>query len=170
MTIAIGEKLPEMTLKTVGADGPANVETADIFGGKTVVLFAVPGAFTPTCTLNHLPGYLDNRDEILAKGVDAIAVVSVNDPFVMKAWAEQSGGMDKIDFLADWDGAFTRAIGMDADLSAAGLGVRTKRYSMLVEDGVIKSLNVEDNPGEAEISGAARMLEQLDEAGSATAA
>jgi len=170
MTIAIGEKLPEMTLKTVDADGPANVETPDIFGGKTVVLFAVPGAFTPTCTLNHLPGYLDNRDEILSKGVDAIAVVSVNDPFVMKAWAEQSGGMDKIGFLADWDGAFTRAIGMDADLSAAGLGVRTKRYSMLVEDGVVKSLNVEDNPGEAEISGAARMLQQLDEAGSATAA
>ena len=161
MTIAIGEKLPEMTLKSVGADGPANVETGDIFGGKTVVLFAVPGAFTPTCTLNHLPGYLDNRDEILAKGVDEIAVLSVNDPFVMKAWGEQSGGLDKIRFLADWDGAFTREIGMDADLSAAGLGVRTKRYSMLVEDGVVKTLNVEDNPGEADVSSAARMMTQL---------
>lgn len=170
MTIATGERLPEMTLKSVSADGPANIETADIFGGKTVVLFAVPGAFTPTCTLNHLPGYLDNRDEILAKGVDEIAVVAVNDPFVMKAWAEQSGGLGKIRFLADWDGALTRAIGMDADLSAAGLGVRTKRYSMLVEDGVIKALNIEDNPGEADISGAARMLQQLDEPDSATAA
>ncbi|RNC91134.1 peroxiredoxin [Oceaniradius stylonematis] len=162
MTIETGAKLPAMTLKTITEDGPADIDSASIFDGKTVVLFAVPGAFTGTCTLTHLPGYLDNRDEILAKGVDEIAVLAINDPFVMAAWAEQTGGMGKIRFLADWDGAFTKAIGMDIDLSVAGLGVRSKRYSMLVKDGTVTSLNVEDSPGEAEKSGAAAMLGQLD--------
>jgi glutaredoxin/glutathione-dependent peroxiredoxin len=162
MTIKTGAKLPAMTLKTITEDGPADIDSASIFDGKTVVLFAVPGAFTGTCTLTHLPGYLDNRDEILAKGVDEIAVLAINDPFVMAAWAEQTGGMGKIRFLADWDGAFTKAIGMDIDLSVAGLGVRSKRYSMLVKDGTVTSLNVEDSPGEAEKSGAAAMLGQLD--------
>lgn len=161
MTIEPGAKLPEMTLKTITEDGPADIDSASIFDGKTVVMFAVPGAFTGTCTLTHLPGYLDNRDEILAKGVDEIAVLSINDPFVMAAWAEQTGGMGKIGFLADWDGAFTKAVGMDIDLSVAGLGVRSKRYSMLVKDGTVTSLNVEDNPGEADKSGAAAMLSQL---------
>ncbi|RKF06794.1 peroxiredoxin [Oceaniradius stylonematis] len=162
MTIETGAKLPAMTLKTITEDGPADIDSASIFDGKTVVLFAVPGAFTGTCTLTHLPGYLDNRDEILAKGVDEIAVLAINDPFVMAAWAEQTGGMGKIRFLADWDGAFTKAIGMDIDLSVAGLGVRSKRYSMLVKDRTVTSLNVEDSPGEAEKSGAAAMLGQLD--------
>ena len=161
MTISTGGKLPEMTLKTMTTDGPADVDTASVFNGRKVVLFAVPGAFTPTCTLNHLPGYLDNRDEILAKGVDEIAVLAVNDPFVMQAWADQSGGPDKLRYLADWDGAFTKAIGMDIDLGVAGLGVRSKRYSMLVDNGTVTLVNVEDNPGEADISGAAKMLEQL---------
>jgi peroxiredoxin len=161
MTIAIGEKLPQATFKEKTADGPVEVTTDALFKGKKVVLFAVPGAFTPTCTLNHLPGYLENRDTILSKGVDDIAVVAVNDWHVMGAWAQQSGGMGKIHFLADWDGAFTKALGLDADLSAGGLGVRSKRYSMLVEDGVVKSLNVEESPGQATVSGAAAMLEQL---------
>jgi len=161
MTIAVGDKLPEATFKEKTADGPVEITTQQLFKGKKVVLFAVPGAFTPTCSLNHLPGYIENRDAILSKGVDDIAVVAVNDWHVMGAWAQQSGGMGKIHFLADWDGAFTKSLGLEADLSAGGLGVRSKRYSMLVEDGVVKSLNVEETPGQATVSGAAAMLEQL---------
>ncbi len=161
MTIQIGETLPQATFKEKTADGPVEVSTDSLFKGKKVVLFAVPGAFTPTCTLNHLPGFLENRDAILAKGVDDMAVVSVNDWHVMGAWAQQTGGMGKIHFLADWDGAFTKAMGLDADLSGGGLGVRSKRYSMLVENGVVTSLNVEDNPGQATVSGAAALIEQL---------
>lgn len=161
MTISIGEKLPQATFKEKTADGPADVNTQDLFAGKRVVLFAVPGAFTPTCTLNHLPGYLDNREALLAKGVDDIAVVAVNDWHVMGAWAQQSGGMGKIHFLADFDAAFTKAMGLDADLSAGGLGVRSKRYAMLVEDGVVKSLDIEDSPGQATVSAAEAMLARL---------
>ena len=161
MTIQPGEKLPSATFKEKQADGPANVSTDEIFGGKRVVLFAVPGAFTPTCSLNHLPGYLENHDAILSKGVDEIAVVSVNDYWVMSAWAKQSGAEGKIRFLADWDASFNKAIGLDKDLSAGGLGVRSQRYSMLVEDGVVKTLNVEDNPGVATVSSASVILEQI---------
>ncbi|WFR96036.1 peroxiredoxin [Rhizobium tumorigenes] len=161
MTIAIGEKIPAATFKEKTTDGPTEISTDTLFSGKRVVLFAVPGAFTPTCSLNHLPGYLENLDAILAKGVDEVAVVSVNDWHVMGAWAQQSGGMGKIHFLADWDAAFTKALGLDADLSGGGLGVRSKRYSMLVEDGVVKTLNVEENPGEATVSAAATMIGQL---------
>ncbi|KGD86012.1 peroxiredoxin [Rhizobium sp. YS-1r] len=161
MTIAVGSRLPSATFKEKTADGPVEITTEQLFAGRRVVLFAVPGAFTPTCTLNHLPGYLENRDAILAKGVDDIAVLSVNDWHVMGAWAQQTGGLGKIHFLADWDGAFTKALGLDLDLSAGGLGVRSKRYSMLIEDGVVKSLNIEESPGQATVSGAAAMLEQL---------
>ncbi len=161
MTIAVGEKLPEAKFKEKTADGPVEVSTADLFSGKKVVLFAVPGAFTPICTLNHLPGYLENRDAILARGVDDIAVVAVNDWHVMGAWAQQSNAAGKIHFLADFDASFTKAMGLEADLSGGGLGLRSKRYSMLVEDGVVKSLNVEESPGQATVSGAAAMLEQL---------
>ncbi|MGV8936308.1 MAG: peroxiredoxin [Allorhizobium sp.] len=161
MTIAIGDSLPQATFKEKTADGPVDTSTESLFKGKKVVLFAVPGAFTPTCTLNHLPGYLENRDAILARGVDEIAVVSVNDWHVMGAWAQSSGGMGKIHFLADWDAAFTKAMGLDMDLSAGGLGVRSKRYSMLIDDGVVKSLNIEENPGQATVSAAAAMIEQL---------
>ncbi|CAN7598573.1 peroxiredoxin [Rhizobium sp. LjRoot30] len=161
MTISIGGQIPQAKFKEKTADGPHEITTEELFKGKRVVLFAVPGAFTPTCSLNHLPGYLENRDAILAKGVDDIAVVAVNDWHVMGAWAQNSGGMGKIHFLADWDGAFTKALGLDVDLSAGGLGLRSKRYSMLVEDGVVKSLNVEENPGQATVSAAATMLEQL---------
>lgn len=161
MTIAVGEKLPAATFKEKTADGPVEITTSQLFDGKKVILFAVPGAFTPTCTLNHLPGFLENRDAFLAKGIDDIAVVAVNDWHVMGAWAQHTGGMGKIHFLADWDGAFTKALGLDADLSGGGLGVRSKRYSMLVENGVVKSLNVEESPGQATVSGAAAMLEAL---------
>ena len=161
MTIKIGEKLPSATFKEKTSDGPVETTTDALFGGKKVVLFAVPGAFTPTCSLNHLPGYLENRDAILAKGVDDIAVVAVNDHHVMGAWANSTGGAGKLRFIADWDAAFTKALGMDIDLSAGTLGVRSKRYSMLVEDGVVKTLNIEESPGQATVSGAAAMIEQL---------
>lgn len=161
MTIAVGDKLPSATFKEKSVDGPVEISTEQLFAGKKVVLFAVPGAFTPTCSLNHLPGYLENRDAILSRGVDDIAVVSVNDLHVMGAWATSSGGMGKIHFLSDWDAAFTKALGLDIDLSAGTLGVRSKRYSMLVEDGVVKTLNIEDSPGQATVSAAAAMLEQL---------
>ncbi|OLP54445.1 alkyl hydroperoxide reductase [Rhizobium rhizosphaerae] len=161
MTIAIGDKLPPATFKEKTPDGPVEVSTDSFFSGKRIVLFAVPGAFTPTCSLNHLPGYLENRDAILAREVDDIAVVSVNDVHVMGAWATASGGVDKIHFLSDWDAAFTKALGLDIDLSAGTLGVRSKRYSMLVEDGVVKMLNIEESPGQATVSSAAHMLEQL---------
>ncbi len=161
MTIAVGDKLPAAKFKEKTADGPVEVTTDDIFKGKRVVLFAVPGAFTPTCSLNHLPGYLENRDAILAKGVDDIAVVAVNDWFVMGAWAQSANATGKIHFLADWDASFTKALGLDIDLSAGGLGTRSKRYSMLVEDGVVKTLNVEENSGQATVSAAAAMIEQL---------
>ncbi|MCM2440855.1 peroxiredoxin [Agrobacterium vitis] len=161
MTIAIGETIPAATFKEKTADGPVEISTEELFKGKKVVLFAVPGAFTPTCTLNHLPGYLEHRDALLAKGVDEIAVLSVNDWHVMGAWAQQSGGMGKIHFLADWDASFSKALGLDMDLSAGALGVRSKRYSMLVEDGVVKSLDIEENPGQATVSSAQAMLERL---------
>jgi len=161
VTIAVGDKLPDLTLKERTPDGPADISTSDLFSGKRVVLFAVPGAFTPTCSLNHLPGYLENRDAILAKGVDEIVVVAVNDHHVMGAWANSTGAAGKLRFIADWDAAFTRALGLEVDLSAGTLGLRSKRYSMLVEDGVVKSLNVEESPGQATVSGAAAMIEQL---------
>lgn len=161
MTIAAGDRLPEAKFKEKTTDGPVEVTIGDLFAGKKVVLFAVPGAFTPTCTLNHLPGYLENRDAILARGVDDIAVVAVNDWHVMGAWAQQSNALGKIHFLADFDASFTKAMGLDIDLSGGGLGVRSKRYSMLVDDGVVKTLNIEESPGQATVSGAAAMLEQL---------
>ena len=161
MTIKIGDKLPEATFKEKTADGMTETKVSDLFAGKKVVLFAVPGAFTPTCHLNHLPGYLENRDAILAKGVDEIAVVSVNDAFVMGAWEKATNGTGKLRYLSDWDASFTKAIGMDADLSAGTLGVRSKRYSMIVEDGKVTAFNIEDTPGQAVTSGAAALLEQL---------
>lgn len=161
MTISVGSKLPDATFKERTSEGMEEVTTADVFGGRKVVLFAVPGAFTPTCHLNHLPGYLENRETILAKGVDDIAVVAVNDAFVMSAWAEATGGAGKIRFLSDWNADFTKAIGMDVDMSAGTLGIRSKRYSMIVEDGVVKQINVEETPGTADKSGAAAIIGQL---------
>jgi peroxiredoxin len=161
MTISIGEKLPQATFKTMTADGAKNITTDEIFAGKKVVLFGVPGAFTPTCSNDHLPGCLENHGAILGRGVDTIAVVSVNDHHVMAAWARFSGGEGKLLFLADGNGDFARATGLDADMSAGGMGVRSKRFSMIVEDGKVTALNLEGKPGQAVDSGAARILEQL---------
>ena len=161
MTIAVGRKLPEATFKTSTADGPKELSTADVFAGKRIVLFGVPGAFTPTCNNNHLPGYIENRDAILARGVDQIAVVAVNDVFVMNAWAKASGGDGKILFLADGSGDFAKAAGLDLDLSKGGLGLRLKRFSAIVEDGTVTALNIEDAPGTVANSGAATIIEQL---------
>ncbi|WP_419696260.1 peroxiredoxin [Mesorhizobium muleiense] len=160
MMIAVGDKLPQATFKTMTADSAKAITTAEIFSGKKVVLFAVPGAFTPTCSNNHLPGFLDNYDAILARGVDAIAVVAVNDVHVMGAWARFSGGEGKILYLADGNGDFVKSIGLDADLSGGGMGLRSKRFSMIVDDGKVAALNVETKPGVDE-SGAAHILGQL---------
>jgi glutaredoxin/glutathione-dependent peroxiredoxin len=159
--IAIGDKLPAATFKEKTADGATDVSLGDFLKGRSIVLFAVPGAFTPTCSNNHLPGFLENRDAFLAKGVDEIAVVSVNDVHVMGAWAKASGGEGQIRFFADGNGDFARALGLDMDLSGGGLGHRSKRYSMLVKDGVVAQLNVEASPGQAETSGAATLLAQI---------
>jgi peroxiredoxin len=161
MTISAGEKLPDATFKTITPDGSRDLTTADIFSGKTVVLFGVPGAFTPTCSNNHLPGYLENHDAILARGVDTIAVVATNDQHVMGAWARFTGGEGKILYLADGNAEFVRKAGLDADFSQSAMGTRSKRFSMIVVDGIVKSLNIETKPGVAE-SGAAKILEQLD--------
>ncbi|MCB8839160.1 peroxiredoxin [Aurantimonas sp. VKM B-3413] len=161
MAIGVGDKIPNATLKIRTEDGPADLSTGDIFSGKKVVLFGVPGAFTPTCSMNHLPGFLTHNDEIRAKGVDTIAVVAVNDIFVMNAWEKSSEAGGKILFLSDGNGEFTKALGLDIDLSVAGLGTRSKRYSMIVEDGTVKALNVEESPGQADKSSAEAILEQL---------
>src|SRR5690606_13032108 len=160
MPISVGDNLPEATFKTMTADGARNITAAEIFDGKKVVLFAVPGAFTPTCSNNHLPGYLENRDAILARGVDTIAGVAGNDVHVMGAWARFTGGEGKILYLADGSGDFAKALGLDADLSGGGMGLRSKRYSMIVEDGKVTALNVEGAPGQAVESSAANLLEQ----------
>lgn len=161
MTIAIGETLPSATLKAMSEDGPSDVTTEELTKGRRIVLFGVPGAFTPTCSNNHLPGFLAHFDEIKAKGVDEIAVISVNDVFVMDAWAKQSEGKGKITFLADGSANFTRAVGLEIDASGFGMGIRSKRYSMLIEDGVVKVLNIEDAPGKAVESSAETLLPSL---------
>ena len=161
MTIAVGDSLPQVTFRVMTADGPAAKTTDDVFKGRKVVLFAVPGAFTPTCHKNHLPGFITHADQIKAKGVDAIAVTGVNDVFVMDAWAKASGGQGKIEFLADGNGDFANALGLSMDGSGFGLGTRSKRYAMLVEDGVVKKLNVEEAAGKAEASSADALLKQI---------
>jgi glutaredoxin/glutathione-dependent peroxiredoxin len=161
MTIKVGDRLPEAKFRVMGADGPAVKSTADIFKGKKVVLFAVPGAFTPTCSNNHLPGFLQNADAFKQKGIDTIAVTGVNDVFVMDAWKKASGAGSKIEFLSDGNGEFAKALDMTLDGSGFGLGTRSKRYAMLVEDGVVKKLNVEDVAGKAEVSGAENLLKQI---------
>ncbi len=144
MAIKVGDKLPDATFNTMSAEGPKPMTTADVFGGKKVVLFAVPGAFTPTCHNTHLPGFIQMAGDIKYKGIDAIACVSVNDVFVLNAWAKETGAADKILFLADGSADFTKKIGLEFDLTARGLGVRSRRYSMVVEDGVVKSINLEE--------------------------
>lgn len=161
MTIQVGDKLPQATFRIMTVDGPAARTTEDLFKGRKVVLFAVPGAFTPTCHKNHLPGYLAKTDEIKAKGVDAILVTSTNDVFVLDAWSKATGGAGVIEFLSDGNADFATEIGLSMDGSGFGMGTRSRRYSMLVEDGVVKSLNVEEAAGKADASGAETMLGQL---------
>ncbi len=161
MSIKPGDRIPSATLRTPTADGPANITTDDIFAGKTVVLFAVPGAFTPTCQNNHLPGYIELKDELRTKGAETIAVVAVNDVFVMDAWRKANAESGDILFLSDGNADFAKAVGLDVDLTAKGFGTRSQRYSMLVRDGVVETLNIEDAPGQAEKSSARTMLDQL---------
>src|SRR5665213_3431792 len=161
MPIKAGDKLPSATFRVMTGEGPKPKTTDDVFKGKKVALFAVPGAFTPTCTNLHMPSFLNNIAAIKAKGVDTVAVTAVNDPFVMKAWAEKTGGDGKLDFLADGSAEFAKAIDMSLDASGNGLGIRSKRYSMLVEDGVVKKLNIEEAPGKCEVSGGQTLLGQL---------
>jgi glutaredoxin/glutathione-dependent peroxiredoxin len=158
--IKIGDKLPAADFTTMTADGQQKLSTDVVFAGRKVVLFGVPGAFTPTCSMNHLPGFLTHFDEIKAKGVDAIACVSVNDVHVMSAWGKHSGADSKILLLADGNGEFAKATGLDVDLNVAGMGHRNKRYSMIVDNGVVKQLNVEEKSG-VNVSGADTILKQL---------
>jgi peroxiredoxin len=159
MTIKVGDTLPQATFRVMTADGPAAKTTEDLFKGKKVV--AVPGAFTPTCHKNHLPGYLAKAAEIKGKGVDAIMVTGVNDVFVMDAWSKATGAVGVIEFLSDGNADFAKEIGLSLDGSGFGLGTRSQRYSMIVENGVVEALNVEDAPGKADVSGAEEMLKQL---------
>jgi peroxiredoxin len=161
MTIKVGAKLPEAKFRVMTADGPQVKTTDDIFDGKKVALFAVPGAYTGTCHKMHLPSIFLNVYALKDKGVDTIAIVSVNDAFVMSAWKRDTDLRDEAIYLADGNADFTKAIGMDFDACAHGLGIRSRRYSMLVDGGVIKKLNLEDGPGTVEVSGGDTLLEQL---------
>jgi len=161
MPIKVGDKLPNATFRVMTAEGPKPRTTDDIFKGKKVALFAVPGAFTPTCTNLHMPSFLNNAAAFKSKGVDTIAVTGVNDVFVMEAWKKSTGADGKVDFLADGNAEFAKAIDMTLDASGNGLGIRSKRYSMLVENGVVKKLNIEDAPGKCDISGGQALLGQI---------
>src|SRR6201987_4713220 len=160
MTIKVGDTIPSMKLMVATADGPREISTDEIFKGKKVVLFAVPGAFTPTCSAKHLPGFVQNADAIKAKGVDAIACVAVNDAFVMGAWGEQQKVGDKIMMLADGNGDLTKTLGLELDGSRFGMGKRSQRFAMVVDNGVVTKLNVEE-PGAFAVSSAEHVLTQL---------
>jgi peroxiredoxin len=158
--IKVGDRLPEAEFITMTADGTQRFTTGTVFAGRKVVLFAVPGAFTPTCSMNHLPGFVKEADAIKARGVDTIACTAVNDVHVMNAWARATGADGKLLMLADGNGDFARAVGLEFDLTANNMGRRSRRYSMVVEDGVVRALNVEDKPG-VNVSGADTVLKQL---------
>jgi glutaredoxin/glutathione-dependent peroxiredoxin len=160
MTIKVGDKVPSVTLRYLGPDGVQAVTTDDFFHGKKVALFGVPGAYTRTCSQRHLPGYVTHAEEIRAKGIDTIACIAVNDQFVMDAWGKEHGAGGKVVMLGDGSGDFARAIGLELDRVKEGMGVRTQRYSMLVEDGVVKALNIEQ-PGQFDVSSAESMLKAL---------
>jgi len=160
MTIQVGDKIPSATFRVLTAEGPKEVSSDELFSGKKVALFAVPGAFTPTCSQRHLPSFVEKAAALKAKGVDTIACTAVNDVFVMGAWGKQSGADDKVTMLADGNGDFARAIDLELDATRAGLGKRSQRYSMLVDNGVVKALHVEA-PGKFEVSDADTMLKDL---------
>ena len=160
MTIAVGDRLPQVEFLAMTGDGQQKISTDVIFAGRKVVLFAVPGAFTPTCSMNHLPGFLNNAEAIKAKGVDAIVCVTVNDVHVVNAWAKHMGTEGKIMMLADDNAKFSKAIGLSRVFPDSGMGERSRRYSMIVEDGIVRQLNLEEKPG-VNVSGADTILEQL---------
>ena len=160
MTIKLGDRMPPATLKVMGANGVEDVSTDSLFKGKRVALFAVPGAFTPTCSARHLPGFVRDADALKAKGVDEIVCLSVNDAFVMDAWGKAQNTGDKVTMVADGNARLTQALGLERDASGAGMGTRSKRYSMIVEDGEVKVLNTEA-AGAFEVSSAEHLLSQL---------
>lgn len=159
MTIQVGDRLPDVPIAIATPEGPQQTTTGDYFNGKRIALFAVPGAFTPTCSARHLPSYVDKAEELKGSGIDEIACISVNDPFVMAAWGERDGSKD-ITMIADGNGQFAHAVGLAFDGSKFGMGERSQRYSMIVNDGVVEQLNVEA-PGEYRASSAEHMLDQL---------
>jgi len=160
MTISVGDRVPSLTLTKVGENGPEQVSSDEYFKGRKVALFSVPGAFTPTCSAKHLPGYLEKAEDLKAKGIDEIACTSVNDAFVMDAWSKSADAGDAVTMLADGNGTFAEAVGLTMDGSKFGLGKRGQRYSMVVNDGVVEQLNVEA-PGEFNVSSAEHMLNEL---------
>lgn len=160
MPIKVGDRLPEAKFRVMTAEGPAAKSTNDIFKGKKVALFAMPGAFTGTCHKTHVPSVIQNIEALKAKGVDTIAITSVNDVFVMDAWKKASAA-ENVEFLSDGNGEFAKALDLTFDGAGFGLGTRSKRYAMLVDDGVVKALNVEEVPGKVEVSGGEALLRQL---------
>ena len=160
MTIAVGDKIPSCSLTHMTAEGPAPISTDELFGGKKVVLFAVPGAFTPTCSAKHLPGFVSNADQLKAKGADTIACMSVNDVFVMDAWGKDQSAGGKVEMLADGNGEFTKALGLELDATGFGMGSRSQRFSLIAEDGVVTHLNLEEG-GAFQNSSAEVALSQL---------
>ena len=160
MSISVGDRLPKATLVKATADGPQPIDSEDYFRGRRIALFSVPGAFTPTCSARHLPGFIDKADEMRGKGVDEIACIAVNDAFVMQAWGESSGATGKVTMLADGNGDFARALGLTMDGSKFGLGERGQRWSAIVDDGVVEQLNVEE-PGAFNVSSADYLMERL---------
>ncbi|GLI91493.1 peroxiredoxin [Methylocystis echinoides] len=161
MTIKAGDRIPDVTVTIMGKNGPEPIKTGDYFKGRKIALFSVPGAFTPTCHAKHLPGFVSHFDELKAKGVDAVAVTAVNDVFTLDAWLKDRGAAGKIDGLADGSGVFVRALGLELDLVEFGLGVRGKRFSAIVTDGVVDWINVEENSSLATVSSAESTLEKL---------
>jgi len=160
MTISVGDRIPDASFMTMTASGPNRVSTDDVFGGKTVALFSVPGAYTPTCSAKHLPGFVQRAAEIKGKGVDSIACMSVNDVFVMDAWGKDQGVGEEVMMLADGNGDFAKALGLEMDGSGFGMGTRAQRFSLIAKDGVVTELNVEA-PGEFKVSSADHILGQL---------
>src|SRR5918992_5305332 len=153
MAISVGDRIPDVTLRTMTEDGPTAVQSGEVLGTGKVVLFAVPGAFTPTCSDHHLPGFVMQADEILEKGVDKIACIAVNDPFVMGAWGNAHGTGEKVLMLSDGNGEFAAAAGMELDLTGLGLGSRTQRYAAILQDGVVQEIFLEPNPGKVDVAG-----------------
>jgi glutaredoxin/glutathione-dependent peroxiredoxin len=160
MTIQVGDSIPSAKLMQGTAEGPKEISTEELFGGKTVVLFGVPGAFTPTCSAKHVPSFVQNIDKLKAKGVDEVWCVSVNDAFVMGAWGKEQKADNKVRMMADGSAVFTKALGLEMDLTSRGMGVRSQRYAMVVDNGVVKAINVEA-PGKFEVSDADSMLKAL---------